>query len=59
MIEYDKNLSNNSILPCDTQSQSDPAQVQLCHNFRKQEFPKIGIKRQLFDLYIEGICNVT
>ena len=72
MLEFNKNIDDNSIPAFCIQPQSVPAQgqVQFCHNLIvklfekgnspwKQEFPEIIIKRQILDHYLKSICQIT
>ena len=72
MIQNEENLEENSILPflINPLVADARGQVQFCQNlnvnsFEKgyspctKEFPDVKIKRQLLDLYLKGICNIT
>ena len=71
-IEYDKNFDDNTKLPFTIHPQIYLArgQVQFCHKLIvklfekgkspcKQKFTEMRIKKQIFDHYIKGICNIT
>ena len=71
MIRNEENREENFFLPFLVNPLAEArGQVQLCQNlianlFEKgdipctKKFPDVKIKRQLFDHYLKGICNLT
>ena len=67
MSQNEETEDENFILPFLINSLTDDrGHTQFCQNlFEKEvspcpaEFPKVKIKRQIFDHYLKGICNQT
>ena len=71
MIQNEESEDENFILPfIITSLTDDKGQTKFCQNLIANlfervvspctaEFPEVKIKRQIVDLYLKGICNLT